>query len=87
MDISWKIVNGVALAGAAFAANSLVKTGWKLVTGHKPPTSGEEELQARMIEVLAFGAISGLVMAATRRAAMAGANKWYGGDKFNQVEV
>ncbi|OKL48726.1 DUF4235 domain-containing protein [Boudabousia marimammalium] len=87
MDISWKVVNGLTLAGAAIVANLVVKNGWKLVTGHKPPTEGEEELQARMLEVLAFGAISGLVMAATRRFALGKANQWYGGSKFNQLEV
>ena len=87
MDIGWKIVNGVTLAGAAIVANAVVKSAWKGITGHKPPQQGDEEATATMTEVLLFGAISGLFMAATRRTALRTANRWYGGDKFNHLEV
>lgn len=87
MDIGWKITNGILVAGAAVAANAILKTVWKGVTGNTPPKPGEEEAQSRLIEVLAFGALSGLVMAAMRRSAVLTANKWYGGDQFNKLEA
>ncbi|MBV7363401.1 DUF4235 domain-containing protein [Actinomycetaceae bacterium TAE3-ERU4] len=87
MDISWKIVNGVALAGAALLANTVMKKVWKGVTGNTPPTPGEGEATATLPEVLVFGALSGLIMAVSRRTAVRTANKWYGGSKFNQLEV
>ncbi|AOZ72178.1 hypothetical protein BK816_01755 [Boudabousia tangfeifanii] len=87
MDIAWKVINGVALAGAALVANTVVKSGWKALTGNTPPAPGDEEATARLAEVLIFGALSGLVMAAARRTAVRSANKWYGGSKFNQLEV
>ncbi|OKL48321.1 hypothetical protein BSR29_01445 [Boudabousia liubingyangii] len=87
MDIAWKVTNAITLGVAALAANVAVKKIWQAATGNTPPAPGDEEATARLGEVLAFGAISGLAMAAARRGAVRTANRWYGGKKFNYLEV
>lgn len=85
MDIGWKIVSTVAIVGAGVATNKIVTGGWKLVTGHEPPTD-EDDPAVRAWEVIAFTAVSGAILGLMRHYAMKGASKWYGGPVDKKVE-
>ena len=43
MDIGWKLVSGVAAAGAGLVANKAVDASWKGFTGHQSPTDDTED--------------------------------------------
>ncbi|EEH63264.1 hypothetical protein HMPREF0044_1503 [Gleimia coleocanis DSM 15436] len=75
MDITSKLITAGAVAAAGFVADKIVDKGWVMVTG-RPAPSKEEEDTAALVEVLVFAAISGAVVALTRRYALRGTNKF-----------
>lgn len=84
MDIGWKIVSTGAVLAAGVATNKLVDVGWKLVTGHEPPTD-EDDPGVRAWEVFAFTVVSGAILGLMRHYAMRGASKFYGGPVEKRV--
>lgn len=86
MDIGWKLASAASLAVANIAANQIVNVGWKLVTGHKPPSDGDDAATANVAEVVLFGVISGVLVILLQRAAVQKTNKWYGGRIKNALD-
>ncbi|MDN6429550.1 MAG: DUF4235 domain-containing protein [Propionibacterium sp.] len=76
MDFGWKITSAGAMAGAAFLASKVAETGWKAATGHDVPHEDDDEVQ--MVQLIAFAAVSAVLVAVAQRYAMRGAKKWYG---------
>lgn len=74
MQISDKILTAGALAAAGFIADKVVDKGWVLVTGRPAPGKDEEDTAA-LAEVLIFAAVSGALVALTRRYALRGTKK------------
>ncbi|MDO5747439.1 MAG: DUF4235 domain-containing protein [Actinomycetaceae bacterium] len=83
MDIGWKVASAGALAVANLLAGAIVNTGWKKVTGRKPPANGEEAATANLAEVIIFAVISGILVAVFQRMALRQTNAWYGGKRKN----
>ena len=87
MDIGWKVASALSVAGAGFIANLAVNQGWKLVTGHRPPSDGESEAKAGLIEVIVFSALSGIAVTLLQRAAVRKTNQWYGGTHKDPLDL
>ena len=79
MDIGWKIVSAGSAIAAGFLANKILDVGWKLVTGHEPPSDDPDNPSVSLTEIVVFAAVSGAVIGISRQLAQAGAAKWYGG--------
>ncbi len=79
MDIGWKIVSAGSAVVAGLLANKLIDIGWKVVTGHEPPSDDPNDPTVSITEIVVFAAVSGAVVGLSRQLAQAGAAKWYGG--------
>lgn len=77
MDLGWKAAQAAAVVVAGLATNVIVKTGWKLVTGHNPPL--EENFEAKLSEVLIMTVLSSVILALFKRFTVKQAAHWYGG--------
>lgn len=76
MDIGWKLVSGVAAAGAGLVANKAVDASWKGFTGHQSPTDDTED-EFGLGEILAFAILSAVVASVASVLARQVAKKWY----------
>jgi len=76
MDIGWKIVSAGAGLVAGLAANKIVSTGWKAVTGHDTPA--EDDFEIGIGELVLFAVVSGAVTQLVRQLVMRKAHSWYG---------
>src|SRR4051794_3557520 len=54
----WKVVGGVAVAGAAFVAKKALDGGWRAATGNPPPTNPEHP-DVAWREAIGFALLSG----------------------------
>lgn len=61
---------------AAWAAQKLIDTSWKKVTGHAPPQLEDDDDDNRFAEILVATAVSGAVIATARALATRGAAKY-----------
>lgn len=69
-----KIVGGLVALGTAWAAQKIIDTSWRSVTGHTPPAA-EDEGDSRWSEILVATAVSGAVIAIARALAARGTAK------------
>lgn len=70
-----KIIRLLATMAAGFAATRLLDLAWRAVTGHRPPTDGDDE-GTSLREVVLFAAISGAIAALVRAYASKGATRY-----------
>jgi hypothetical protein len=59
--LAWKVIGGVAVAGAAFVAKKALDGGWKAATGNPPPTNPEHP-DVAWREAIGFALLSGAVI-------------------------
>ncbi|MDO5049230.1 MAG: DUF4235 domain-containing protein [Actinomycetaceae bacterium] len=82
MNVPYKLATAGSLALAGLIANQVVDKGWKLFTGHESP-QGENEDEAKFVELIVFAMVSGVLVAVTRRYALKGTKKFFG----NSIEA
>lgn len=76
MPNAWTIIRYAAMLGAGFVVERAVTTGWKVASGHTPPTDAED-FENRVGEVVAYALVSGALIALARVLAIRGAARMY----------
>lgn len=77
MDMGWKVAQAGAVLIAGVVTDAIVKTAWKMATGHKPPA--DDDQSARLVETIALAVVSGVVLSLAKRVSVRTAASWYGG--------
>ncbi|BAW91993.1 hypothetical protein CHIBA101_0118 [Actinomyces sp. Chiba101] len=85
VDFAWKATAAVATLAAGFVADKALGTAWKTITGKPAPNDESQLLDYRLMEVVAFAALSGAALAVTRELALRKAAAWYGGRGHNPL--
>ncbi|MEE6271846.1 DUF4235 domain-containing protein [Georgenia wangjunii] len=78
MDIGWKLLSTASILVTGTLVHKAIDSGWKAATGHEPPKDPDDH-GVSMTEVILFAIVSGAVVEVSRRLALRGASKWYGG--------
>ncbi len=65
---AWKVLTGVAAAGAGIAARKVINVLWKSATGKEPPANPESP-DVSLGEAVGWAVFSGAVMGVARMAA------------------
>jgi hypothetical protein len=73
---AWTIIRYAAMLGAGFLVERAVTTGWKVASGHKPPTEADD-VESHVGEVIAYAVVSGALIALARVLAIRGAARAY----------
>lgn len=73
-DMGWKIASAGAMGLSALVAGKVVEGGWKFVTGHDAPKEDDDEVG--LPQLLAFAALSAVVVALAQRMTMTRAKRF-----------
>jgi hypothetical protein len=72
----WTFIRLAAIVGVGALVERLVTTGWRVTTGHTPPTD-PEDIDSRTGEVVVYAVVSGALIALARVLAIRGAAHAY----------
>ena len=73
-DMRWKIASAGAMGLSALVAGKVVEGGWRFVTGHEVLKEDDDEVG--LTQLLAFAALSAVVVALAQRFTMTKAKKF-----------
>ena len=65
VDLTARIVGGLASLAAGFAARKLIEFGWKKVTGKEPPTEPESP-EVAVLEAVSWAVVTGVGIEVSR---------------------